>query len=148
MKRDENENLVLNNEMRMNDMKNEALHLIMMMVKHCKKNKQSNLFIKKNKKIKTSVFFPSRLPSSDLVHVTFPEIEIKRQLRENFLLTRTAFWDSELQTIIYTDLSLSARINCLTCLSLSLRALLSSSSFFLTSSSSFSTLLRSALLKI
>ena len=39
-------NLVLNNEMRMNDMKNEALHLIMMMVKHCTK-KTKKLFTKK-----------------------------------------------------------------------------------------------------
>ena len=72
-----------------------------------------NLFTKKTKKL---VFFPACHPSSNSIHVLFPEIEIKRQLRENFLLTRTAFWDSELQTIIYTDLSLSARINCLACL--------------------------------
>ena len=33
---------------------------------------------KKNKKIKTSIFFPSHLSSLDLVHVTFPEMEIKK----------------------------------------------------------------------
>ena len=37
-----------------------------------------NLFTKKNKKIKTSIFFPSHLSSSDLVHVMFPEMEIKK----------------------------------------------------------------------
>ena len=57
----------------------------MMMVKHCTKNKQqTNLFTKKNKKIKTSIFFPSCCPPSSSIHVPFPEIEIKRQLRENF----------------------------------------------------------------
>ena len=51
----------------------------MMMVKHCtEKKQQSNLFTKKNKKIKTSIFFPFRLSSSDLVHVMFPEMEIKK----------------------------------------------------------------------
>ena len=57
---------------------NEALHLIMMMLKHCTKKQQSNLFTKKNKKIKTSIFFSSHLSSLDLVHVTFPEMEIKK----------------------------------------------------------------------
>ena len=46
-----------------------------------------NLFTKKNKKIKTSIFFPSCRPPSSSVHVPFPEIEIKRQLRENFSTT-------------------------------------------------------------
>ena len=74
-----------------------------------KKKQQTNLFTKKNKKIKTSIFFPSCRPPSSSIHVPFPEIEIKRQLRKIFqLLTRTTFWDSELQTIINTDLSLSA----------------------------------------
>ena len=49
----------------------------MMMVKTVQK-KTTNLFTKKNKKIKTSIFFPSRLSPSDLVHVTFPEMEIKK----------------------------------------------------------------------
>ena len=52
----------------------------MMMVKHCTK-KQTNKtkqFAKRNKKIKTSIFFPSHLSSLDLVHVTFPEMEIKK----------------------------------------------------------------------
>ena len=40
--------------------------------------KQTNLFTKKYKKIKFSIFFPSHLASSDLVHVTFPEMEIKK----------------------------------------------------------------------
>ena len=56
--------------------------------------------------------------------------------------------DSELQTIIYTDLSLSARINLLACLSLSLHALCSSSSFCLASSCSLSSHFCSKLLKI
>ena len=103
----------------------------------------------KSKKNKKTLVFPSCHPSSSSVHVPFPEIEIKRQLREIFqLLTRTTFWDSKLQTIIYTDLSLSALINHLACLSLSLHALHSSSSFSLASSCSFLTLLHSALLKI
>ena len=47
--------------------------------KNCTKKKQStNLFTKKNKKIKTAIFFPSRLHPSDLVHVTFPEMKIKK----------------------------------------------------------------------
>ena len=49
----------------------------MMMVKHCTKNKQT----KQNylqKEIKTSIFFPSCLSSLDLVHVMFPEMEIKK----------------------------------------------------------------------
>ena len=55
---------------------------------------------------------------------------------------------SKLQTIIYTDLSLSACINLLACLSLSLHALCSSSSFSLASSSSLSSHFCSKLLKI
>ena len=140
-------NLVLNNEMRMNDMKMKPCTLIIMMVKHCTKKTKESIY-KKNFK-KKLVFFPACHHSSSSVHVPFPEIEIKRQLMEIFqLLTRTALWDSALQTIIYTDLSLSALINHLTCLSLSLHALCSSSSFSLASSSSFSTLLYSTLLKI
>ena len=51
----------------------------MMMVKHCKKKNNNQIYLqKKNKKIKTSIFFPSHLSSSDLVHVTFPEMEIKK----------------------------------------------------------------------
>ena len=106
-----------------------------------------NLFTKKKTK-KKLVFLPACRPSSHSIHVLFPEIEIKRQLRENFLLTRTAFWHSKLQTIIYTDLSLSTHINRLACLSLSLWALHSSSSFSPLSSASFFTLFHSALLKI
>ena len=49
--------------------------------------KQTKLFTKKNKKIKTSFFFPSHHPPSSSIHVLFPEIEIKRQLRENFSTT-------------------------------------------------------------
>ena len=87
-------------------------------------------------------------------------MEIKRKLRAIFqLVTKSAFWNlltdfnmhwfhSELQTIIYTDLSLSALINLLTCLSLSLRALRSSSSFSLASSCSLSSCFHSKLLKI
>ena len=49
------------------------------MVKHCTKNNNKQIYLqKKNKKIKTSIFFPSRLSSLDLVHVTFPEMEIKK----------------------------------------------------------------------
>ena len=46
-----------------------------------------NLFTKKILKIKTSFFFSSHRPPSSSIHVPFPEIEIKRQLRENFLTT-------------------------------------------------------------
>ena len=55
---------------------------------------------------------------------------------------------SELQTIIYTDLSLTALLTCLSCLSLSLSALCSSSSFSLASSFSLSSHFCSKLLKI
>ena len=55
---------------------------------------------------------------------------------------------SELETIIYTDLSLSAFINLLACLSLSLCDLCSSSSFSLASSCSLSSWFHSKLLKI
>ena len=59
-----------------------------MMVKHCtKKTKNKSIYKKKNKKIKTSIFFPSHHPPSSSIHVPFPEIEIKRQLRENFSTT-------------------------------------------------------------
>ena len=43
-----------------------------------KKNNQQIYLQKKNKKIKTSIFFPSRLSPSDPVHVTFPEMKIKK----------------------------------------------------------------------
>ena len=43
-----------------------------------KKNNQQIYLLKKNKKIKTSIFFPSRLSPSDPVHVTFPEMKIKK----------------------------------------------------------------------
>ena len=56
---------------------NEALHLIMKMVKTVQKKHSINLFTKKNKKIKTSIFFPSDLSPSDPVHVMFPEMKIK-----------------------------------------------------------------------
>ena len=53
-----------------------------------KKKQSTNLF---TKKIKTSIFFPSYLSSSDLVHVTFPEMKIKK-IRAIFqLLTWTTF---------------------------------------------------------
>ena len=42
------------------------------------KKKTIKSIYKKNKIIKTSIFFPSCLSSSDLVHVTFPEMEIKK----------------------------------------------------------------------
>ena len=54
---------------------------------------------------------------------------------------------SELQTIIYTDLSLAALSTCLSCLSLSLSSLLSFSAFNLSSSTSFSFCFCSTLLK-
>ena len=54
---------------------------------------------------------------------------------------------SKLQTIIYTDLSLTALLTCLSCLSLSLSALCFSSSFSL-ASSSLSSHFHSKLLKI
>ena len=53
-----------------------------------------------------------------------------------------------MQKIIYTDLSLSTHINRLACLSLSLRALHSSSSFSLLPSASFFAFFLPALLKI
>ena len=55
---------------------------------------------------------------------------------------------SELQTIYCTDLSLSALLTCLSCLSLSLSALCSSSAFCLASSCSLSSCFHSKLLKI
>ena len=42
------------------------------------KNNNQIYLQKKNNKIKTSIFFPSHLSSLDLVHVTFPEMEIKK----------------------------------------------------------------------
>ena len=63
---------------------------------------------KKNKKIKTSLLLmmiPSRLPLSDPVHVTFPEMEIKRKLRAIFqLLTRSTFCN------LLTDLTCTGSI--------------------------------------
>ena len=63
-----------------------------------KKNK-TNLFTKKNKKIKTSIFFPSCHPPSSSIHVPFSEIEIKRQFRENFSTTDQdcilGFWTAD-----------------------------------------------------
>ena len=55
---------------------------------------------------------------------------------------------SKLQTIYCTDLSLSALLTCLSCLSLSLSALCSSSTFCLASSCSLSSCFHSKLLKI
>ena len=52
-----------------------------------KKNNKQIYLQKKIKKIKTSIFFPSCRPPSSSIHVPFPEIEIKRQLRENFSTT-------------------------------------------------------------
>ena len=61
------------------------------MVKTVQKKQSTNLFTKKNLKIKTSIFFPSGLSPLDLVHVTFPEMKIKK-IRAIFqLLTRSAF---------------------------------------------------------
>ena len=57
----------------------------MMMAKNC------TIYLQKKIKKLNLVFFPACRPSSNSIHVLFPEIEIKRQLRENFLLTRTAF---------------------------------------------------------
>ena len=50
----------------------------MKMVKTVQKKQSTNLFTKKNKKIKTSIFFPSHLSPLDPVHVTFPEMKIKK----------------------------------------------------------------------
>ena len=55
---------------------------------------------------------------------------------------------SKLQTIIYTDLSLTALSTCLSCLCLSLPSLFSTFAFNLSSSSSFSFFFCSSLLKI
>ena len=49
--------------------------------------KPNKTIYKKNRKIKTSFYFPSHRPPSRSIHVLFPEIEIKRQLRENFSTT-------------------------------------------------------------
>ena len=57
------------------------------MVKHCTKNNNKQIYLQKNKKIKPSIFFPSHRPPSSFIHVPFPEIEIKRQIRENFSTT-------------------------------------------------------------
>ena len=41
-----------------------------------KRDENETIYLQK--KIKTSIFFPSNLSPSDLVHVTFPEMEIKK----------------------------------------------------------------------
>ena len=46
--------------------------------KNCTKKNNQQIYLQKNKKIKTSIFFPSHLSPSDLVHVTFPEMKIKK----------------------------------------------------------------------
>ena len=52
----------------------------MMMVKTVQKKTINKSIQKiKIKKIKTSIFFPSRLSPSDLVHVTFPEMKSIRK---------------------------------------------------------------------
>ena len=74
---------------------------------------------------------------------------VTRSAFSNLLADFNMHWlHSKLQTIIYTDLSLSALINLLACLSLSLCALCSSSSFSLASSYSLSSHFHSKLLKI
>ena len=50
----------------------------MKMVKTVQKKTINKSIYKKNKKIKTSIFFPSRLSPSDPVHVMFPEMKIKK----------------------------------------------------------------------
>ena len=50
----------------------------MKMVKTVQKKNQQIKFTKKNKKIKTSIFFPSHLSPSDPVRVMFPEMKIKK----------------------------------------------------------------------
>ena len=50
----------------------------MMMVKTVQKKTINKSIYKKKKSIKTSIFFPSRLSPLDLVHVTFPEMKIKK----------------------------------------------------------------------
>ena len=50
----------------------------MMMVKTVQKKTINKSIYKKNRKIKTSIFIPSRLSPLDLVHVTFPEMKIKK----------------------------------------------------------------------
>ena len=47
--------------------------------KNCtKKTTIKSIYKKKFKKMKTSIFFPSRLSPSDLVHVMFPEMKIQK----------------------------------------------------------------------
>ena len=45
--------------------------------KNCTKKNNQQIYLQ-NKKIKTSIFFPSRLSPLDPVHVTFPEMKIKK----------------------------------------------------------------------
>ena len=68
------------------------------MVKTVQKKNNQQIYLQetvqsiyKKKQKKKLVFLPACRPSSHSIHVLFPEIEIKRQLRENFLLTRTTF---------------------------------------------------------
>ena len=50
----------------------------MKMVKTVQKKTINKSIYKKKKKIKTSISFPSRLSPLDPVHVTFPEMKIKK----------------------------------------------------------------------
>ena len=45
--------------------------------KNCTKKNNQQIYLQ-NKKIKTSIFFPSHLSPSDPVHVMFPEMKIKK----------------------------------------------------------------------
>ena len=47
-----------------------------------KNNKQ--IYLKKNKKIKTSIFFPSHHPPSNSIHVSFPEIVNQKTIKAKF----------------------------------------------------------------
>ena len=120
-----------------------------------------NLKIYLHKKINKKI---TNLPTQPAVFLVcpcnIPWNGNQKQIKGNFSISNQVFWnllltdfnmqwlDSELQTIIYTDLSLSARINLLAGLSLSLHALCSSCSFCLASSCSFSCSFHSKLLKI
>ena len=69
-----------------------------------KKKQQTNLFTKKNKKIKTSIFFPSHCPPSRLYPCTVPWNRNQKTIKGKFFnyWPGPPFWDSELQTIINT----------------------------------------------
>ena len=98
-------NLVLNNDMRMNDMKTKALHLIMMMVKTVQKKtinksiykKLYNLFTKKNKKIKTSL--PPSLPPFVSLHpCTLPWNRNQKTIKGKFSTDQDrilTFWTAD-----------------------------------------------------